>query len=201
MGSAAEICAKECGISRQAQDAFARQSYERALAAQKAGTFKDEIVPGPVPQKKGDPVIFDVDEEPGRWQPTKIAPCGRPSKRRHGDGRQREQHQRRRRRPRVDRDYARQHGLPILGRITGYGAARPGPRVVHHRPGLRHQQDPRASSGPHPRRHRPVRDQRGLLGGLPRGQQIAKLPAERVNVNGGAVALGHPIGASGAASW
>ncbi|MCG8603699.1 acetyl-CoA C-acyltransferase, partial [bacterium] len=66
MGNAAELCAHECRVPREAQDEFARISYERALNAQKAGFFKEEIVPVSVPQRKGDPMIVDEDEDPKR---------------------------------------------------------------------------------------------------------------------------------------
>lgn len=64
MGMAAELCARDCGISREEQDAFAIESYKRSQAAWANGYFKAEIVPVPIPQRKGDPVIFDKDEEP-----------------------------------------------------------------------------------------------------------------------------------------
>ena len=63
MGNAAELCAKECNISRKDQDDFAIESYKRSAAAWDAGRFKDEIVPVEVPQRKGDPKIISVDEE------------------------------------------------------------------------------------------------------------------------------------------
>jgi acetyl-CoA C-acetyltransferase len=63
MGNAAELCAKECNISREAQDEFAIESYKRSAAAWEAGKFKDEIVPVEVPQRKGEPILFDHDEE------------------------------------------------------------------------------------------------------------------------------------------
>lgn len=63
MGNAAELCAKECNISRQEQDAYAIESYRRSAAAWDNGLFKDEIVPVVIPQRKGDPVIFEKDEE------------------------------------------------------------------------------------------------------------------------------------------
>jgi len=198
MGSAAEICAKECNISRQDQDAFARQSYERALAAQKAGTFKAEIVPVPVPQKKGDPVLFDVDEEPGRWQPTKMDGL-RPAFAKDGtvtaanassinDGAAAL--------VLTSGDYARRHDLPVLGRITGYA---------------QHAQAPEWFTTAPAYAITKVLERQGLTPGdvdlyevneafsvvSLAVNSIAKLPAERVNVNGGAVALGHPIGASG----
>ena len=65
MGNCAETLAKEHKITREDQDAFAASSYTRALSAIKNGKFTGEIVPVPVPQRKGDPVPFLVDEEPG----------------------------------------------------------------------------------------------------------------------------------------
>lgn len=64
MGFAAELCAKECNITRADQDAFAIESYKRSQAAWEAGKFNDEIVPVEIPQRKGDPVIVSKDEEP-----------------------------------------------------------------------------------------------------------------------------------------
>lgn len=63
MGNSAELCAKECNISRADQDAFAIESYKRSQAAINNGFFNDEIVPVPIPQKKGDPILFSKDEE------------------------------------------------------------------------------------------------------------------------------------------
>ena len=64
MGNAAEICARECNIPRQAQDDFAVMSYKRALMAQENGLFNKEIVPVPLPQKKGEPAFIKMDDEP-----------------------------------------------------------------------------------------------------------------------------------------
>lgn len=63
MGNAAELCAKECNISREAQDEFAIESYRRAEEAWKNGKFKDEVVPVEVPQRRGDALIVSEDEE------------------------------------------------------------------------------------------------------------------------------------------
>ena len=63
MGSCAEICADEMEFSREAQDAFAIQSYDRSAQAWSEGRFNDEIVPVEVPQRKGDPLLFSEDEE------------------------------------------------------------------------------------------------------------------------------------------
>ncbi len=71
MGSCAELCAKEHNISREEQDEFAIKSYETALNSVNKGLFKEEIVPVTMPSRKGD-VIFDMDEEPGRGNPDKM---------------------------------------------------------------------------------------------------------------------------------
>lgn len=63
MGACADLCAKENDFSREDQDAFAIRSYERSAKAWKEGKFSDEVVPVEVPQRKGDPVIVDEDEE------------------------------------------------------------------------------------------------------------------------------------------
>jgi acetyl-CoA C-acetyltransferase len=72
MGNAAELCAKECAIPRDAQDEFAVLSYKRALDAQKNSLFKEEIVPVQIPQKGGEPVVISEDEEPRKVKFDKI---------------------------------------------------------------------------------------------------------------------------------
>jgi acetyl-CoA C-acetyltransferase len=64
MGCCGEIVAEKYDVGRRQQDEFALESHRRAVAAIKAGKFKDEILPVPIPQKKGDPVFFDTDEAP-----------------------------------------------------------------------------------------------------------------------------------------
>lgn len=73
MGNAAELCAKECNISREDQDAFAIESYKRSQAAWEKGWFNEEIVPVEIPNKKGDPILFSKDEEPYNVKFDKIA--------------------------------------------------------------------------------------------------------------------------------
>ena len=63
MGTAAELCADKYNITREEQDAFAVQSYQRSAAAHEAGRFKDEIVPVEVPQRRGDALVVAIDEE------------------------------------------------------------------------------------------------------------------------------------------
>ncbi|RYY19416.1 MAG: acetyl-CoA C-acyltransferase [Chitinophagaceae bacterium] len=64
MGNAAELCASECGISRKDQDDFAIRSYERSQKAWNDGAFRDEIIPVAIPQRKGEPIMMEKDEEP-----------------------------------------------------------------------------------------------------------------------------------------
>ena len=73
MGNAAELCATTCGISRADQDAFAIESYKRSQAAWEKGLFADEVVAVEIPQRKGDPVVFSKDEEPFNVKFDKIA--------------------------------------------------------------------------------------------------------------------------------
>ena len=73
MGNCAEVLAKEENFSREDQDAFAVESYRRSLEAIEIGYFKDEITPVEISQRKGDPIIIDTDEEPGRGKLDKIA--------------------------------------------------------------------------------------------------------------------------------
>ncbi len=64
MGNSAELCAKECNISRADQDEFAIESYKRSQQAWNNGWFNEEVVPVEIPQRKGDPILFSKDEEP-----------------------------------------------------------------------------------------------------------------------------------------
>ncbi len=72
MGSAAELCAREKNITRAEQDSFAIESFKRSQEATKSGKFKSEIVSIPLPQKKGDPILMDQDEGPFKAQFDKI---------------------------------------------------------------------------------------------------------------------------------
>ena len=73
MGNCGDLVAQKYGFTREDQDAFAAESYRRALAAQKEGRFKQEIVPVSVPQRRGEPLLVDQDEEPGRGNPEKMS--------------------------------------------------------------------------------------------------------------------------------
>jgi acetyl-CoA C-acetyltransferase len=72
MGNCGDMVAEKYGFTREDQDAFAAESYRRARNAHDTGKFKDEIVGVPVPQRRGDPVLVDADEEPQRGDPAKF---------------------------------------------------------------------------------------------------------------------------------
>jgi len=72
MGTCGDAVAAKYGFTREQQDEFAAQSYARALAASSAGKFKEELVPVPVPQRRGDPLLVGEDEEPSRGDPARF---------------------------------------------------------------------------------------------------------------------------------
>lgn len=199
MGSAAEICAKDCGIDRAAQDAFAKASYEKALAAQKAGAFAEEIVPVEVAQRRGPALVVDTDEEPGRGQPDKM-PALRPAFDKSGtvtaanassinDGAAALVV--------TSAEYAAKHGLPVLARIRATAQHAQEPEWFTTAPAyaIKKALD-KLGLGPNDVDLYEVNEAFAVVSLAV--NRIAELPADRVNVNGGAVALGHPIGASGA---
>jgi acetyl-CoA C-acetyltransferase len=199
MGSAAELCAREKKIDRAAQDAYAIESFKRALAAQKSGAFKDEIVALEVPQRKGAPKRVELDEWPGRGYIEKI-PSLKPAFQKDGtvtagnastinDGAAAV--------VLCGADVAKARGWKPLARIVATGQAAQAPEWFTTAPAL-------------------SIDRALKKAGLGRGDidlyeineafavvaiannQLLELDPKKVNVHGGAVALGHPIGASGA---
>ena len=200
MGVTAENLVERYGISRADQDAFAAQSQERAEAAIREGRFKDEIVPVSLPVKKGAPVVVDTDEHPrpgttaeslGRlkaaFKDGGSVTAGNASGLNDGAAAL----------VVTSADRAKSLGAAPLGRIVAYASAAVDPKVM--------------GIGPVPAVRKAL-EKSGLaadridlfeLNEAFAAQSLAvlrelKLDPSRVNVNGGAIALGHPIGASGA---
>ncbi len=198
MGVTAENLAKKYGLTREEQDAFSAGSQQKAEAAQKAGKFKDEIVPVVIPGKKGD-TVFDSDEyiKPGTTIESLAAL--RPAFDKAGtvtagnasginDGAAAVMV--------MTESKARALGLPILGVIASYATAGVDPAIM--------------GIGPAPASRRALQkagwtvDTPDLIEGneafaaqaLAVNKELGWNP-EKINVNGGAIALGHPIGASG----
>ncbi len=199
MGSAAEICAKECKISREQQDAFAAESYKRAQAAQKDGRFKKEIIAVEVANKKGPATLFEQDEEPFAGDVSKLASL-RPAFQKDGtvtagnapglnDGAAALLI--------MSEDEAKKRGLKPLATIVGYASAAQAPEWFTTAPVA-------AIANALKRTDLKISDidlfevnEAFSVVALAVAEQ-AKLDLQRTNINGGAVALGHPIGASGA---
>lgn len=199
MGNAAELCARECGISRDEQDAFAIESYKRSQNAWEKGLFDNEIVPVEIPQRKGDPVLFVKDEEPFNVKFDKI-PTLNPAFIKEGtvtaanastmnDGAAAL--------VLMSAEKAVELGLKPIGRIKGYADAEQAPEWFTTTPSLA---VPKAVS----KAGLTMNDieywelnEAFAVVGIENSRRM-KLDPAKVNVNGGAVSLGHPLGCSGA---
>ena len=199
MGNAAELCASACGISREDQDKFAIGSYRRSQAAWAEGKFSDEVVPVPLAQRKGDPVLFSKDEEPYNVKFEKI-PELRPSFQQDGtvtaanastlnDGAAAL--------VLMSREKAKELGLSPIARIVAYADAEQAPEWFTTTPSLA---VPKAVA----KAGLSMKDidywelnEAFSVVGIENTKRM-QLDPDRVNVNGGAVSIGHPLGASGA---
>lgn len=198
MGNAAELCARECGISRQAQDEFAISSYERALKAQKEGWFKEEIVEV-VWDERGKQIVVSEDEEPKNFRPEKI-PTLKPAFEQGGtvtaanaskinDGAAALVV--------MSAEAAKQKGAKPLAKIVAMSTAAKKPESF--------------TTAPIDAIGKVLKKANLTLNDIDlfevneafavvtlAAERSLGIPREKMNVHGGAVALGHPIGASGA---
>lgn len=199
MGSAAELCATACNISREAQDDFAIESYKRAQAAQTSGKFAGEIVAIEVKDRKGEITLVDTDDEPTAVKFDKI-PSLKPVFKKDGtvtaanastlnDGAAAL--------VLMSADKAKELGLTPLAKILGYADAQQAPEWFTTAPS---KAIPLAL-------HKANIDIKNVdffeineafsVVSIA-NNQLLELNNSQVNVNGGAVSLGHPLGASGA---
>jgi acetyl-CoA C-acetyltransferase len=199
MGSAAELCAREMKFSREAQDQYAITSFKRAQEAIAKGRFKSEIAPVEIPSKKGDAVLIDTDEGPGKAQFDKI-PKLNPVFQKDGtvtaanastinDGAAAL--------VLAGEDFVKRSGAKPLARIVSYAS---------------HAQAPEwFTTAPVEAMKKALKRAGWSLGDVDLFEvneafavvamaalRELSIPEEKCNVNGGAVSLGHPIGASGA---
>jgi len=199
MGNAGELCAKRYELDRKKQDAFAAESYRRALEAQRQGWFADEIVNVEVAQRKGPALSVSSDEEPGRGNIDKLPEL----------------------RPAFDKDgtitagnassvndgaaalvlaseaAVEKLGLKPLGRVLAHGGHAQEPAWFTTAPvGASQQALARAGLEAKDVDLWEINEAFACVT-MACGQQLG-VGQERINVHGGAVALGHPIGASGA---
>lgn len=200
MGITAENIAEKWNITREMQDEFAAQSQSRAEEAIKMGKFKDEIVPVVMPQRKGDPIVFDTDEFPRFGTTAQTLSKLKPAFQSNGSvtaGNSSGINDGAAMMVLMSREKAESLGLPILATIKSYASAGVDPSIMGY----------------------------GVVPASKKALELAKLSAEEIdlveaneafaaqamcvckelgfdaektNVNGGAIALGHPIGCSGA---
>jgi acetyl-CoA C-acetyltransferase len=198
MGNAAELCAREMNVTRADQDEYAKTSFLRAREAQAKGYFKDEIVPVEIESKAGKTVVAE-DENPSKPNLDKM-PSLKPSFDKNGtvtaanastlnDGASMVVV--------TSRAYAEKHNLTIMATITGYGSAAQAPEWFTTAPA-------KAIQGTLSKLNLAVKDvdlfeiNEAFAVVSVANERLLELDRSKVNVHGGAIALGHPIGASGA---
>lgn len=199
MGNAAELCARECGISREEQDKFAISSYQRSQAAWEQGQFDEEVIPVSIPQRKGDPLTVARDEEPFNVKFDKI-PTLSPAFQKDGsvtaanastmnDGAAAL--------VLVSGEKLKALALKPLAKILSYADAEQAPEWFTTTPSLAVPKAvEKAGLKMEDIEYWELNEAFAVVG--IENTKRMKLNPERVNVHGGAVSLGHPLGASGA---
>jgi acetyl-CoA C-acetyltransferase len=200
MGNTAENVSEQFGVSREDQDAFAAASQQKAVAAIAEGRLRDQIVPVEIPQRKGAPIVFDTDEFPRAGTTAEALSQLRPAFAREGTvtaGNASGLNDGAAACVVMSADEAKRRELAPLGRIAAFASAGVDPRIM--------------GTGPIPATRNCLEKAGWTTADLDlieaneafAAQAICVnrelgWDAEKVNVNGGAIALGHPIGASGA---
>ena len=200
MGNTAENVAEQFGVSREDQDAFAAGSQQKSVAAIADGRLRDQIVPVEIPQRKGPPVVFDTDEFPRAGTTAEALAQLRPAFDKEGTvtaGNASGLNDGAAACVVMSADEARRRELAPLGRIAAFASAGVDPRIM--------------GTGPIPATRKCLEKAGWTTADVDlveaneafAAQAICVnrelgWDADKVNVNGGAIALGHPIGASGA---
>ena len=199
MGITAENLVEKYGITREAQDAFAASSQQKAVAAIEAGRLRGEITPIEIPQRKGEPLIFDTDEQPRAGTTAESLAKLKPAFKKDGSvtaGNASSLNDGAAAVLLMSAEKAKALGLPVMARIASYANAGVDPAIM--------------GIGPVSATRRCLEkagwtlDELDLIEAnaafaahaLSVGQELG-WDANKVNVNGGAIAIGHPIGASG----
>ena len=201
MGGHAEYTATTAGVSRQQQDAFAAGSHRKAIAAQQEGRFKEEIVPVTIKGKKGDTVV-DSDEGPRADTSTESLARLRPAFGKGDDatvtaGNASSLNDGGAALVVTSLEYAEAHGLPVLGRIAAYATGAVDPQELFFAP-ITAVNNLMKKEGKTIGQYDLIEANEAFASQALADGAGLHWDADRVNVNGGAIALGHPIGASGA---
>jgi acetyl-CoA C-acetyltransferase len=199
MGNAAEMCATTCGITREDQDVFAIESYKRSQAATNEGKFENEIVPVTIPQKKGDPIIFSKDEEPFNVKFDKIAglkgafvkdgtvTAANASTMNDGAAAL----------VLISKKKMEELGLKPIGKIVSYADAEQAPEWFTTTPAIAVPKAiAKAGLTAADISYYELNEAFAVVG-IENTKRL-NIDPSKVNVNGGAVSIGHPLGASGA---
>jgi acetyl-CoA C-acetyltransferase len=199
MGNAAELCASTCNVSRQEQDAFAIESYKRSQAAVNGGKFDNEIVPVEIPQRKGDPILFTKDEEPFNVKFDKIpelkgafvkdgtVTAANASTMNDGAAAL----------VLMSKEKADELGLKPIAKIVSYADAEQAPEWFTTTPSLAVPKAvAKAGLKMEDIAYWELNEAFAVVG-IENSKRM-KLDPAKVNVNGGAVSIGHPLGCSGA---
>jgi acetyl-CoA C-acetyltransferase len=199
MGNCGELCAKEHGFTREAQDDFAKESYRRAVAAQKEGLFAREIEAVMIPQRKGDPIAFVTDEEPAKGDPAKFGAL-RPAFDKNGtitaanassinDGASAL--------VLASEEAVKANGLSPIARITGWANGAHAPEWFTTAPAKAIDNVlARLGLGVNDIDLWEINEAFAVVPMV--AAKLCGIDLAKVNVRGGAVSIGHPIGASGA---
>ena len=199
MGNAAELCASTCDVSREEQDAFAIESYKRSQAAITSGKFDNEIVAVEIPQRKGEPVLFSKDEEPFNVKFDKIpelkgafvkdgtVTAANASTMNDGAAAL----------VLMSKEKAEELGLKAIAKILAYADAEQAPEWFTTTPSLAVPiAVAKAGLKMDDISYWELNEAFAVVG-IENSRRMKLNPA-KVNVNGGAVSLGHPLGCSGA---
>lgn len=199
MGITAENVAEQYGITREDQDSFALQSQKRAVAAVEAGRFKEEIVPVEIPQRRGEPLVFDTDEFPRKDVSLEGLSKLRPAFQKDGsvtagnssginDGAAAVVV--------MSAEKAKELGITALATIKSYASAGLDPKVMGCGP-IYASRKALEKAGLTDADLDLVESNEAFAAQACAVAKELNLDLEKVNVNGGAISLGHPIGASG----
>ena len=199
MGITAENLVEKYGLTRELQDAFAAESQRKAAAAIEAGRFREEITPILIPQRKGEPVAFAIDEQPRPGTTAETLAKLKPAFKKDGtvtagnastlnDGAAAVLL--------MSADKARALGLPVLARIAAYANAGVDPAIMGIGPVSATRRCLDKAGWTLDELDLIEANEAFAAQALAVGQELG-WDAAKVNVNGGAIALGHPIGASG----
>ncbi|MCA8951421.1 MAG: acetyl-CoA C-acetyltransferase [Planctomycetes bacterium] len=201
MGNTGELVAEKYGITRQEQDAYAAESHRRAVAAQQSGAFDAEIFALEIKQRKGDPIRFDKDEGPRQDSTVEALGKLKPVFKRDGGtvtaGNASSINDGAAALVVCDEDWAKAHGLKPIAAITGYATGGMAPEWVMMAPEVAVKKLC-ALQRCSPADFEIVEMNEAFSVQMVALQRQLEIDPAKWNVHGGAVALGHPIGCSGA---